>query len=209
MSTISSRYFGRLTDEQLAAVQHLRVFASPFRLIAEDPGRYASQTAFAELGCMRYGSGFGRSDPSFSCRKGPFPRTLTITIRHVDWKAWGVGYRISPHFSLECMLGNHHWENIFGGLKVLRMELETEEVEKEQLIPLVKRLQEYDFDIGNGELLIAEQDVQEWTWKGMVKRGPFDPKWDEKTFYVVAIVWRVKKSSDNYRDKGTSDSFWA
>ena len=91
--------------------------------------------------------------------RGPFPKTLTFTLADLDWEyVWGTS---GAKFDLETMLENQHWEIFFGGLEVLTMELEANQEEKAALAPLVKRLREYVFDIGNGEVLVAEEDLKE------------------------------------------------
>ena len=197
LATIAPNYFRNMTDEQLAAVQHIHIFADYNRLNSKDPGTYLSHTAFAELGYLRDGSGPGRLKACPRRRKGPFPKRFTITLRHMDWKISRFDPRLDPetrpYLCLENMLRNEHWENVFGGLKVLRMELEVEEVRKEDLVPLVKRLREYVFDIGKGEVLVAEEHVQESTWEGGRQELSMESKWVDATFYVVAIVWKVRK----------------
>ena len=86
---------------------------------------------------------------------------------------------------------------IFGGLEVLTMELEANEEEKAALAPLVKRLRDYVFDICNGEVLVAEEDLKESKWTGPLDCGRnMEPKWEDGTFYVVAIVWKVRKAPE-------------
>lgn len=77
-------YFRNMTDEQLAAVQHIHIFAEPNRLTSKDPGTYLSHTTFAELGYLRDGSGLGCQKACLRRRKGPFPKRFTITLRYMD-----------------------------------------------------------------------------------------------------------------------------
>ena len=127
--------------------------------------------------------------------RGPFPKTLTFTLADLDWEyVWGAS---GAKFDLETMLENRHWENVFGGLEVLTMELEANEEEKAALAPLVKRLREYVFDIGNGEVLFAEEDLKESKWTGPLDSGRnMEPKWENGTFFVVAIFWKVRKAPE-------------
>ncbi len=113
MSTIATSYFRRMTSTQLAAVQHIQIFANRFRLTAQDPGRYISYSAFAELSCLR-----GEKEKKADGRAGtygiggPYPRTVTITIRNCDWT-----FRNTTLFNLDNILGNRHWETVLGGVE--------------------------------------------------------------------------------------------
>lgn len=191
MSTIASSYFKRMTSAQLAEVQHIHIFANRSRLRAEDPGRYISYSAFAELGCLRGMKEKKASDGRGICGiGGPYPRMMTITIRNRDWR-----FRHHTQFDLDNMLGNGHWENVLGGLKELRMELEIEDKEKEVLDPLINKLKDFEFDIGGGESLIAEENVKENWWMGPIKRRldyPLEDKWEETQYYVAAVVWKLR-----------------
>ena len=178
-----------MTSEQLAAVQHLHIFAERSRLSAADHGQYISYSAFAELGYLREKRNDNpeRKESSWGLG-GPYPQTLTITIRHMDW----VYPRGTHEMHLESMLQNEHWENVFGGLKTLKMELEKWEAEKASLEPIVQRLQDFVFDIGNGEVLVAEEDARESTWTGPLYYRDGDLKWKDVNFSVFTITWRVQ-----------------
>ena len=93
------------------------------------------------------------------------------------------------------MLGNRHWGNVLGELKELRIEMETEKIEKDKLIPLINYLRKFEFDIGQGVSLIAEENLHERSWMGPIKRRllyPQEDKWEETRFHVVMVVWRVR-----------------
>ena len=101
------------------------------------------------------------------------------------------------------MLGNRHWENVLGGLKELRVELEIEDKEKEVLVPLINKLKDFDFDIGGGESLIAEENVKENWWMGPIKRHldyPLEDKWEETQYYVAAVVWKLRSVGQGFAD---------
>ncbi|KAK3173224.1 hypothetical protein OEA41_006553 [Lepraria neglecta] len=118
LPTNATSYFRNMTDEQLAAVQHIHIFAERKRLTSKDPGTYLSLTAFAELGYLRDGSGPGHLKACPRRRKGPFPKRFTITVRHTDWRITRYDPRLHPeprpYLCLENMLRNEHWENVFG-----------------------------------------------------------------------------------------------
>lgn len=78
-STIATSHFKRMTSAQLAAVQHIHIFAKRSCITAEDPGRYISYSAFAELGCLR-GKKIGERRDTCGIG-GPYPKKMKITIR--------------------------------------------------------------------------------------------------------------------------------
>ena len=121
---------------------------------------------------------------------GPYPKTMTITIRKGDWD-----FRNEPLFNLHNMLRNRHWENVLGGLKKLRIELEVEDTNKESLVPVINKLKESAFNIGDGEWLVAEENVKESGWTGPVKRHlayPQEDEWEETRYYVATLVWKMR-----------------
>ncbi|KAF6238062.1 hypothetical protein HO173_003696 [Letharia columbiana] len=191
MSTVATSYFKRMTSAQLAAVQHIHIFANRSRLTAEDPGRYISHSAFAELGCLRGKKEKEAGEGEGTCGiGGPYPKMMTITIRDCDWK-----FRNHTQFDLDNMLGNRHWENVLGELKELRMELEIENRQKEALMPVINKLKGFEFDIGGGESLVAEENVKENSWMGPIQYprdyAPGD-MCEERTYYVATLVWKVR-----------------
>ena len=175
-----------MTSVQLAAVQQVHVFAHRCRLQAEDPGRYFSYGALAELGSLR--SEKGVKTDGWDDRRGmggPYPKRMTITIRDCDWR---FHHEFRSEFHLGYMLGNRHWESVFGELKELRIELEIYNQEREMLVPAINMLKEFDFDIGGGESLVAEEIVEENVWMA----PKFDENGKEMEHYVAALVWKVK-----------------
>ena len=196
ISTIGRKYFSRLTAAQLVAVQSVHIFAHRNQLRAKDPGKYLSNTIFADYGCLRDTEGAitDRGGRVAAGIDGPYPKALTITIRHVDW--FTEPYQALDSFDLEHMLANKHWENIFGGLECLRMELEVEEKKRDGLKPLLLRLNNYVFDIGHDQSLVAEQAVKERQWRGWIRRMsqlPGDDHiWEETVFNIVTITWRSR-----------------
>ena len=180
-------YFKLMTQEQLLSVQDLHIFAEEGRLRAHRSGTYSNNTIFNELCSMR--------DPSTG--GGLFPQKLTITI---PWKDWRDG-RSNMHFSLrETMLTNRNWENVFSGLRLLRMELECLTEDKHLWNPVLEALLEYKYNIGNGEVLAAQSKVHENTWKEKMRierHIPGGALWDREMvwvdaeFYVVTVTWRV------------------
>lgn len=191
MSTIATSYFKRMTSAQLAAVQHIHIFAGRSRLSANDPGRYISHSAFAELGCLRGKRGKRAGVREAICGLGaPYPKTMTITIRFCEWT-----WQNQPRFDLDNMLRNRHWEGVLGGLKELRIELDIEDQNKENLGPVINKLKVYTFDIGGGEWLVADECVEESGWTGPIKCCSVyqqSNEWEEMRYYVATMVWRMR-----------------
>ena len=131
LSNSATKYFGKLTSEQLPAVQHIHIVAKPKYQRAEGPKVRSHQTLFLELDRLRYGF-----HPERGARNGPFPKRFTITISHTQWKRSRIYRNDCPKLCLNHMLDYEHWDKVFGGLKVLRMELEVEEEEKGDLASL-------------------------------------------------------------------------
>ena len=200
MPTIATSYFKRMSPAQLAAVQHIHIFANRTRLTAKDPGQYISYSAFAELGSLRGKKGrVARGERGACGIGGPYPRTMTITISKVDWN-----FRNHFQVDLEKFLRNKHWENVLGELKELRMELEVEDEEKEVLVPIINKLKNFEFNIGGGGSLVAGKEVKESVWKGgLIERplgGPQPFTWRETKFHVVTVVWRVRSVGQGLAD---------
>ena len=183
------KYFKSMTSAQIANIQHLQVFAGPRALKSADRGKYIPKGVFAEIGSMRSGRfSTGQRFKGLVC-----PKTITLTIRRLDWQDWDRSCDKNFSYSLHGMLQNKHWANVFGGLKTLKMELEVEEKEKERLGPVVKALSNFIFEIGNGERLVAEQKIGEYTWTGpiMVNNSAW-LGWQDTTIYVASIIWRSR-----------------
>lgn len=169
------RYFEYMTPEQLSSVQHLHIFTRRSRLGAKNPGIYISHGIFRELYSMR------TLDVGISC-----PRTLTITLRQLDWY-----YQGCPDFNLDNMISNKHLENVFRSLKVLRMELETPAAQKRNLDPVVQSLLGFEPDIGNSQILVPHKQVNQTSWIGHVTR-PYPHEDDDiSEHYVVTVTWRA------------------
>lgn len=178
----ATNYFDRMTPAQLAAVRHLHIFSASHRLYSKEGGSYKSHNRLPELGYLRDSP--SNLVPPGLC--GPYPRILTITLRHTDP---GLNY------SLEYSPRKKQWENVFGGVKVLRIELEVCDADKELLKPTVQRLKNFAWDFGNGKVLIAEEKVHENTWTHPVDRGTLDmPECEEYRFYVAMIVWKARRT---------------
>ena len=190
-ATTASDYFNAMTDEQLAAVQHVQIFGQSAFLGSQDPGQYINEGIFAELGVMRGGPSRNQSrrisGDVLKRARNWGPQTISITIRHMDWNHYFI--------DLSHMLRNRHWENVLGELKVLRIELEVPGDQRNLLTPVIKSLTDFSFDIGNGEELVAEQEVQESTWIGPWRDtcGLWpEPMWSDKEFFVATITWKVR-----------------
>lgn len=189
VSVVATNYFSSMTPEQLAAVQHLHIFAPRTTLFARDPGEFVTNGCFAELGIMRRerkSKKFHRSIQTSPRRLGgPFPQSITITLRQMNNNITLV--------DLGRMLTNKHWRGVFGGLNTLRMELEVRKAEREKLEPVVASLLGFTFDIGDGEVLVAEETVQERSWTGLTSCGSgTDMIWKNTEFIVATVVWRMK-----------------
>lgn len=195
-----AQYFSQMTSAQLAAVQKVHIFADRELLTAMDPGTYRSDTAWAELGFLRCGEGEGsRPRPATLLPEitwnlsGPFPQEFTITI---GWNDWGMPGE--QDFGLGNMLQNLHWQNVLGGVKVFKIELEKVAAEKAPLEFHIKQLLCTDFDIGNGEVLVPEVCAYHTTWTGERDYGPEPgyPDWRETEFYVISVTWRMELWKD-------------
>ena len=68
------------------------------------------------------------------------------------------------------------------------MELETEKKEKDSMVPIINKLKEFEFDIGGGESLVAENTVKEEVWMGPLN----EDKREESELYVATIVWKMR-----------------
>jgi hypothetical protein len=196
LPTKGVEYFNRLTPEQLAAVQHVHIFTDVSLLSAYDPGTYRSETAWAELGFLRWGGGEGyrpqAADRQYHM-KGPFPTFFTITVCFNDWGL--AGY---PYVGLEDMLRNLHWENVLGGVKVFKIELEKFAADKASLDLEIKRLLRTDFYIGNGEVLVPDCGASSYKWTSEMDQGPYGrPDWKDTDFFGMSVTWRVRKWDDS------------
>lgn len=200
MSTVATSYFKCMTSAQLAAVQHMHIFAGRSRLTARDPGQYISHSAFAELGFLRGKRGERVNKKETICGIGaPYPKTMTITIRFCE-----CSWQNRPRFDLDNMLRNRHWENVFGGLKELRIELEIEDAYRENLVSVIDKLKVSEFDVGGGEWLVAEEYVKESGWTGPIQRPvpcPQEDKWEETRYYVATMVWKMRSDGQVSKDQ--------
>ena len=194
MSTVATSYFKCMTSAQVAAVQHVHIFTHSSRLRSRDPGQYMSYSALAELGFLRRNKGEkngARGAPLGI--GGPYPKKMTFTIRCRDWRV-----------DL-AMLNNRHWENVFGGLKELTMELVVGEEHKEMLMPTVDKLKAFRFDIGENKSLVAETVKEDW-WIGPVQgnsMGFGKGEGGQTKLYVATIVWKTRSVGPDRPENST------
>ena len=76
-------------------------------------------------------------------------------------------------------------------LKELRMELEIYGKQKEVLVPAINKLKEFEFKIGGGESLVAEEMVTENGWMGPIEEYPQKKTWEEPDYYVAPLAWKM------------------
>ena len=186
----AKRYFRSMTPEQLAAVQHIHIFAADsLSLDTRDPGQYLSHSFFAELGCMRSGTGSSRRNNVLPWQIVELrPRNMTITFRGDGWDYW-VGWGRND-CNLNKFLQNKHWENVLGGLKMLRMEVEVPDPKREGSGSVVETLTNFNFNIGKGEILVPEKDLEESRW---TRRSTSPQIMYDSEFYLATVIWRVEK----------------
>ena len=191
--TTSLDYFRPFTSEQLAAVQHVHIFADCSQLGALHLAKFFDCYIFAELSDTRKGRSYKSERRPYMCvgLHGPYPQTLTITVRDIHRAPFWADIN---NLETEKMLDSEDCENVFRGLKILRIELEAIVAEKASLDPMVQRLNTYTFDIGNGEELVAEQNVSESTWKNPFNRGTghSQSELEDTDFYVVTTTWKAQ-----------------
>ena len=121
---------------------------------------------------------------------------MMITIRNCDWN-------IHNHIQcdLDNMLRTGHWKNVLGGLKELKIELEIEDERKEILVPVINKLKVFEFEIGEGEWLVAEEHVKEIGWTGPIRRllaYPQEDKWEDTKYYVATVVWKKRSAGQGF-----------
>ncbi|KAL8801579.1 MAG: hypothetical protein Q9182_004365 [Xanthomendoza sp. 2 TL-2023] len=157
---------GRLpTDDRLGSVirrRHLKtihVFAQQVWL--EGPG-FASFTTLWDHAC---------------------PTTLIITLRHSDWWWWeseallaldpkqegraSVTEHSRPADPFHSKSWGNQFQNVRGGLQKLQMELETVEKKQRELDEIVERAKGWEFQLGNGRLLLLNKSKMRRTgWTG-------------------------------------------
>ncbi len=209
-ATVASIYFKGMRPEQLAAVHHVQVFGEVSLLLAQEAegqAQFVTHGILAELCMLR-----GRCSPEWKFdnsmwRDGRWcPRMITITVRQMDWRnEWEY-----EHSGLDYMLQARHWEVVFGGLKVLKMELEVPKRKKAWVGTVVEKLVDFRFDIGDGEELVAEQKLEESTWTGPIDMNCFDghTTWGDLEFLVVTVVWKVRQvdETESVADNAPSSS---
>lgn len=134
---------------------------------------------------------------------GPFPEEMRITIPHQGWKAIWFS-RGHQRYELDHMMHGRCWRDVLGGVKILKMDLEIDEPDKELIVPLVEKLQGFVFDLGNGEELGVE-DVKERGFEGekvvsqMIDRGGDSCLRDRESyvrtsFHVFELTWRIRNT---------------
>ena len=206
-------YFRPFTLAQLATVQHVHVYVGAAQLRARESGTYSIDSFFAEWAYMRasprndvlrYGL-YGPLDTPKPQLAGPHPKTLTITVRHTGWKSEIEDGNY--HDLLDSICGNRYWGNVFWGLRKLKMELEVEYQDKEELGPVLEQLHGFMWDIGSGERLVADGQIKERTWMFPEDLHPSEDSGDEKEresdyreekeFWVGSIEWKVQAQGQN------------
>ena len=191
-------YFERMTPKQLEAVKTIQIVTSSQCLIAKDPDIHAVNGPLARLASLRYkyvGENI-KSLRDLRCIDGPFPQELTLTLQHGGWRTW---FTNRPSYDLAGWLENHHWRNVFGGLRKLRMELEIQEADRWRIDPLIERLKAYSFDIGDHQILRPQDSLSETVWTGKlfyveVEGGPLVDH--QVTLYTVTISWLYSESAN-------------
>lgn len=114
---------------------------------------------------------------------GRYHKKMKITIRNGDWT-----FCKYTKFNLDNMSGNRHWEHVLGRSKELRMGLEIRGKQKEVLVPIINKLKKFEFNIGGGESLVAEEKATENGWMGPIEEYPQKETWEGPEYYVATVV---------------------
>ena len=192
--TTAKDYFNNMKTEQLAAIQHLQIFLDRRRWFSKDAELRFDLSILAELGLIR---GVDQKMRDLSSRAlGRFsrlcPETITITFRDTHFYL--------PPFTLEEIFPELRWEQASGWLKTLRMEFEIPKncPRTEEMQLFVKSLSETPIDVGNGEELFANQDIQESTWTGTLVENinKARQRWLPREILVFTAVWRVRPAGE-------------
>ena len=206
-------HFRSFTLAQLSAVQHVHVYVDAAQLRARESGTYSIDSFFAEWAylrtsprndVLRYGL-YGSLDTPKPQLAGPHPKTLTITVRHTGWRGEIEDGNYNDLLNNIC--GNQYWGNVFWGLRELKMELEVGYQNKEELRPILEQLRGFVWDIGSGERLVSDGQVEESIWAypedlQLCEDSEEQPErdddyWEETEFWVGSIVWKVQGSGQN------------
>ena len=182
---VAATYFQCMTPQQLAAVKNMQLFVEQDHFNAMNPGWFPDSSCFADLGFVRGARRRNRRD----ILGGPYPWSLTLTVSQ--------NYLAELPMDFEQFLRNEQWESVFGGLKLLKLELEVPFCRKEILIEsrVLERLRDYVFDIGNGQILQTKgNQLDEKSWKRLCLESD---QWDcpgcmRCHFWVVGITWHVR-----------------
>ena len=177
-------YFVCMTQEHLAAVQKVRVFTAR-SFLTNTPSHIGTDIVnlyppFGELRTMQ---------------NGMKPKEITITITYDQWDM--------PHLSegcLEAKLWNWHCKSVLGGVRVLTIEMDKKSYERRELERHVEFLLGLDFDIGNNEVLVADDSVKSYSWTAPIyERFNCRSFWQNQEFFGMAVTWRVQKRDHSKR----------
>ena len=193
---VAATYFQCMAPQQLAAVKKMQLFVGYDQFNAMDPGWFLASTCFADLGFVRGTRRLNRKD----ILGGPYPRSLTLTISQLDSCAGEIP------IDFEEFLRNERWENVFGGLRLLKLELEVAVCQKERFIEsgVLERLRDYVFDIGNGQILQTNgNQLYERCWKRQCDHHVETRQQGciVCDFWLVGITWQVRDKEQQEPDQ--------
>ena len=121
--------------------------------------------------------------------KGPYPKTMMITTRHCDWT-----WRSNNLLDIGSMILNEHLKIVLGGFNEPRIEMDAQDGIKEVLLPVINKLKDFGCGVGEGEVLIPEENVQEKRWVGPLKCHSDNLPgyaWTETEYYAATVVWKT------------------
>ena len=203
MPRIAWILFRQLTPIQLAAVRDVHVLVYSGHLRSREGGTYLSDTFLAEWAYIRTPPshpGFQRQSdnigPSHSSG-GPRSQTMTITMILSSWQLFKANTRL-----VTSMLENEHWENVFGGLNELKMQLEIEWSERDKLQKIIARFKGVVWNIGRGQELAPTGTLKEDDWMGTKYQavgGSFLPQEEGQPsplcsvrYWTGTLMWKVR-----------------
>lgn len=195
-------YLELMRHEQISQIKDIHLFVDAGLLTTcsssnrERLGVYRSENPLAEMAAIR--CGFREIFRQPLC-----PDALTITIRAEDWGP-RIPQRDNKQYSLNHLLRNRYWGNVFRGLRTLCIELEVELTARSLLLQnTLEDLKCFVFDLGDGSRLVPEVDVCELEWR--CPAGIAKNEWryedsasscEETRRRVFKVLWRLQRTSE-------------
>lgn len=125
---------------------------------------------------------------------GPFPREITVTVRHWAWPrtpepgVWKPeGWKLEP----EWFFKEEELEKALSGVEVLRFLMEAKGADVEVVRERMPEIEKHIFEARDGKVLVCRAGAKEWKHRERIAAESDAGGKVEEESTVFEIIWRV------------------